>query len=54
MRLEQRSGVNGSQPRKVLSIVVTRLDREPSPETAECKRTLYPDGTVIEVVRLDR
>ena len=29
-------------------------DREPSFEKATCKRTLCPDGTLWEVVRLDK
>jgi hypothetical protein len=51
-RLEERSGINASQPRKVVRIVVRRLDRDPSPEAVECKKTLCPDGSLIEVVRL--
>jgi hypothetical protein len=39
-------------PRKRLSIVVTRVDRKPSLEGATCTRTLCPDGTVMEVVYL--
>ena len=31
-----------------------RRDREPSFEKATCKRTLCPDGTLWEVVRLDK
>jgi hypothetical protein len=34
--------------------VVTRLDREPSLGDAECTRTLCPNGTLLETVRLDR
>jgi hypothetical protein len=33
---------------------VRRRDREPSFERAACKRTLCPDGTLWEVVRLDK
>ena len=33
---------------------VRRLDREPSFEKATCKRTLCADGTLWEVVRLDK
>jgi len=33
---------------------VRRLDRDPSPEAVECNRTLCPDGSLIEVVWLDR
>src|SRR5271167_3394013 len=34
--------------------VVRNRDREPSFEKATCKRTLCPDGTLWEVVRLDK
>jgi hypothetical protein len=33
---------------------VRRRDREPSFEKATCRRTLCPDGTLFEVVRLDK
>src|ERR1700733_12652937 len=33
---------------------VRRRDREPSFEKATCKRSLCPDGTLWEVVRLDK
>ncbi len=33
---------------------VRRREREPSVENATCKRTLCPDGTLWEVVRLDK
>ena len=33
---------------------VRRRDRKPSFEKATCKRTLCPDGTLWEVVRLDK
>jgi hypothetical protein len=53
-RLEERSGAGRGKPRKVLRIMVTCLGREPGLENAECRRTLCPDGTLLEVVRLDR
>ncbi len=53
-RLEDRSGVSSGKPREVDRIVVTCMDREPGLENAECTRTLCPDGTLLEVVRLDR
>jgi hypothetical protein len=34
--------------------VVRRRDREPSFEKATCTRSLCPDGTLWEVVRLDK
>ena len=39
-------------PRKHLSIVVTRVDRKPSLDGATCTRTLCPDGTLMQVVYL--
>lgn len=53
-RLEDRSGTDGSKPRKLQRIVVSCLDREPSLEGAECTRTLCPNGTLLEMVRFDR
>jgi hypothetical protein len=54
-QLEDRSGVGNGKPRKMHRIVVTSLGREPGLENAEChNRTLCPDGTLLEVVRLDR
>ena len=29
------------------------MSREPGLENAECSRTLWPDGTLFEMVRLD-
>lgn len=55
-RLEQLQGasaVHSGKPRKILRIVVRRLDRIPSIENATCSRTLWPDGTLLEMVRLD-
>ncbi len=34
--------------------MVRNLNREPSFEKATCKRSLCPDGTLWEVVRLDK
>ena len=36
------------------SPAVRRRDREPSFEKATCNRSLCPDGTLWEVVRLDK
>jgi hypothetical protein len=52
-RMEGASGVHSGKPRKILRIVVRRLDRIPSVENATCSRTLCPDGTLLEMVRLD-
>ena len=41
-------------PRKRLSIVVSRVDRKPSLEGATCTRTLCPDGTLMQVIHLDQ
>jgi hypothetical protein len=53
-RLEDRSGAGSGKPRRVQRIVVRGMDREPSLENADCHRTLCPNGTLLEVVRLDR
>jgi hypothetical protein len=55
-RLEDRSDAGSSKPRKILRIVVRRMDSEPSIdlESAPSSRTLCSDGTLLEVVRLDR
>jgi hypothetical protein len=52
-QLEERSGVGSGKPRKVHRIVVGNLDSEPSIANAECSRTLYPGGTLIEIVDLN-
>jgi hypothetical protein len=53
-RLEDRSDAASDKPRRAQRIVVTCLDREPSLENAQCHRTLCPNGTLLEVVHLDR
>ena len=40
-------------PRQRLRIVVRTTDRKPS-SNATCRRTVWPDGTLFEMVRLDR
>lgn len=52
-RLEDRSAAGSGKPRRVERIVVRRLDRHLSLENAECSRMLYPNGTLIEMVRLE-
>ena len=52
-RLEEYLQVTWN-PRKRLSIVVSSVDRTSSLENATCTRTLCPNGTLLEVVRLDR
>jgi hypothetical protein len=47
-QLEERSGVHSGQPRKILRIVVRRMDSELGLdlENAPSSRTLCPDGTL--------
>ncbi len=52
-QLEERSGGQSREPRKRLRLVITRADRKPSLENAECRRTLCPDGTLMELVHLE-
>ncbi len=37
-----------------LRVIVNRLDRKPGLENASCQRMLWPDGTLFELIRLDR
>jgi len=52
-QLEERFSINDGQPRKVDRTVVRVVGCDGSLENAACKRTLCPDGTLIEVIRLD-
>jgi len=52
-RLEIRF-MPGRGPSRRFRIIVRRLDGEPGLENASCQRTLCPDGTVFELIRLDR
>jgi hypothetical protein len=52
-RLEDYSTVNG-KPRDRLRLVVRRMDRTSGLEGATCHRTLFPNGTLSEIVRLDK
>ena len=52
-RLEEHHQITFN-PRKRLSIVVSRVDRTPSLEGATCTRTLCPDGTLMQVIHLDQ
>ena len=53
LRLENRLHVPGN-PRQRLRLIARRMDREPGLENATCQRPLYADGTLFELVRLDR
>ena len=63
-RIENQLNPPPPQPRTWFRVVVRmgdpdaplvrRLDRKPGFEKATCKRTLCPDGTLWEVVRLDK
>jgi hypothetical protein len=52
-RLEGQFVPADRKPRQTLRIVVRTRDRTPSLENATCTRTLCPNGTLMEVVRLD-
>jgi len=51
-RLEGHFGPADRKPRKYLRYVVQRMEGKPGLENATCSRTLWPDGTVLEMVRL--
>ena len=53
-RLEVRFAPAARTPRQCFRTVVRRLDSPPSLQGATCTRTLMPDGTLYELVRLDR
>jgi hypothetical protein len=53
LRLENRLQV-AANPRQCVRMIVQRADRRPSLENATCQRSLYANGTLLELVRLDR
>jgi hypothetical protein len=53
-RLEDQFGLADRQPRQYLRIVVERLGRTQRSEHATCRRTLWPDGTLFEMVHFGR
>jgi hypothetical protein len=53
LRLEDQFGTADWKPQQHLRIVVKSLDRLPSLEGATCQRSLWPDGTLFEMVRLE-
>ncbi|MGA7416230.1 MAG: hypothetical protein WBW33_37515, partial [Bryobacteraceae bacterium] len=63
-RIEHQLNPTPPKPRTWFRVVIRREDpdapvtrslgREPSFEEATCTRSLYPDGTLWEVVRLDK
>jgi hypothetical protein len=52
-RLENQLQLAGN-PRDRFRLVMGRLDRKPGFENATCRRTLWPNGTVFEMVWLNR
>ncbi len=52
-RLENQLPLAGN-PRDRFRPVIRRLDRKPGLENATCKRTLWSNGTVFEMVWLNR
>ena len=53
-RLEDQFAPADHRPRKVFRIVVRRAGSKLSPDKTKCTRTLCRDGSLFEVVRLDR
>jgi hypothetical protein len=52
-RLENQLQLTGN-PRDRFRLVMRRLDRKPGLENATCRRTLWPNGTVFEMVWLNK
>ena len=42
------------QPLRRFRVVVHRMDRKEGIHGATCRRSLGPDGTVMEIIRMDR
>jgi hypothetical protein len=53
-RLEDQFGAAYGKPRRRLRMMVSMAGAAPSLEDATCKRTLWPDGTLFELVEFNR
>ena len=51
-RLEDRFG-SRAKPRDRFRLVISRIGRGESLENASCSRTIWPNGTLFEMVRLN-
>ena len=51
-RLEDRFGFR-AKPRDRFRLVISRMGRGESLENATCSRTIWPSGTLFELVRLN-
>jgi hypothetical protein len=52
-RLEDEFGSANGKPRRRLRMMISMAGAEPSLEDATCKRTLWPDGTLFELVEFN-
>ncbi len=52
-RLEEQF-VSADRPRRHLRIVIKMAGARPSLEDATCKRTLWADGTLLEMVQFNK
>ena len=53
-RLEDQFGSTNEKPRRRLRMMISMAGAEPSLEDATCRRTLWPDGTVFEMIEFNR
>ena len=53
-RLEDQFGAVSGKPRRRLRMMISMAGAEPSLDDATCRRTLWPDGTLFELVEFNR
>jgi hypothetical protein len=49
-RLEDQFGAANGKPRRRLRMMISMSGAKPSLEDATCRRTLWPDGTLFEMI----
>jgi hypothetical protein len=54
LKLEDRFGRADGKPRRRLRMLVSMAGARPSLEEATCGRTLWPDGTLFEMVEFHK
>jgi hypothetical protein len=53
IRLEDQFGSAMGKPRRRLRIMISMAGDKPSLEDATCRRTLWPDGSLFELVQFN-
>jgi hypothetical protein len=53
-QLEDQFGSADGRPRRCLRLLVSMAGSKPSLENATCNRTLYSDGSLLELVRFKK